>query len=63
MDGNQTFLIDKNGKARMFAFDYSFWSHDQFVENEDGVMIGITEKYADQNIVYHHVGREILENA
>lgn len=47
MDGNQTILRDKNGKKRLFAFDYSFWSHDSFTEKDDGVLVGMTEKYAD----------------
>jgi hypothetical protein len=38
MDGNRTTLFDPDDKdkKRDFFFDYSFWSHDGFVSNEDG---------------------------
>jgi hypothetical protein len=38
MDGNQTTLInfDDPKKNRSFAFDFSFWSHDEFEITQDG---------------------------
>lgn len=43
MKGNQTLLYDPNGKKRTFAFDHSFWSHDGFKEEEDGLLVPVTE--------------------
>ena len=41
MKGNQTILTNpSDGKKRPFTFDYSFWSHDGFHEDENGVIIG-----------------------
>lgn len=34
-------------RNRDFTFDYSFWSHDQFEINEDGLSVPIDSKYAD----------------
>jgi hypothetical protein len=31
MKGKQTILLDEFGNPRNFAFDYSFWSHDNFI--------------------------------
>jgi hypothetical protein len=39
MVGNMTRLYDPNNpddKHRDFTFDYSFWSHDQFIVDENG---------------------------
>lgn len=56
MVGSQTIIKDPSGgdavnKAgeRTFAFDYSFWSHDDFQENEDGYAVPASpdSKYAD----------------
>lgn len=63
MDGNTTKLINENGNVRRFAFDHSFWSHDEFDEDEEGILRATSDKYADQEFVYENVGREILENA
>ena len=52
MTKNQTILVDPNGKDRVFAFDYSFWSHDNYVEEKNGLLIPKTSKYADQTYVY-----------
>lgn len=48
---------------KKFAFDYSFWSHDGFVSREDGYSEAIDDRYADQQIVFEAVGKEILDNA
>lgn len=47
----------------MFAFDYSFWSHDDFKEEENGLMVPTSERYADQIHVYKEVGNQVLQNA
>ena len=48
MKGNQTFLYNSNGKKRKFAFDHSFWSHDGFKEEENGLLVPTDDRYADQ---------------
>ena len=35
------------GAERPFTFDYSFWSHDNFYTDENGVNIPTGPKYAD----------------
>lgn len=65
MDGNQTTLInfDDPKKNRSFAFDFSFWSHDEFEITPDGLNVPMGDKYADQRKVYELVGTQILTNA
>lgn len=61
-----TSLIDpnsKDGKPRDFSFDFSFWSHDEFIENEKGEYIATSNKYADQRKVFDAVGQQVLDNA
>ena len=55
MNGPMTTIIDPvTGQARPFTFDYSFYSHDGFVVDKDGVNVPADEQsiYADQNFVY-----------
>ena len=56
MNGPMTVLRDPSGGdninpsgERKFTFDYSFWSHDQFVNDEEGYSrpSGPDSKYAD----------------
>ena len=64
MQGSTTSIMDlKSGNKRDFSYDFSFWSHDGFVENEEGFFVGETDKYADQRRVYDLVGTDILNNA
>ena len=63
MDGNTTTLLHPQKKRRTFAFDYSFWSHDEFKEDQEGVLKPTSDKYKDQAYVYDKVGKEILESA
>ena len=64
MQGPSTLIIDpKTGKDRNFTFDYSFWSHDNFIENEEGHLIPENDKYCDQQKVYDNLGAEVLDNA
>lgn len=51
------------GAEKKFTFDYSFWSFDRFETEEDGYLRPIDDKYADQQIVFENVGKEILDNA
>lgn len=67
MNGNQTTIKNLHPKqneksSHSFSFDYSYWSHDGFID-ENGVMSGITSKYADQEQVFNQLGREVLDNA
>jgi len=49
MNGPTTIIFDPNtGDERPFTFDYSFWSHDGFTTNSDGVFVPTSDKYADQ---------------
>ena len=64
MNNNTTSLYDKKtDSSRDFTFDFSFWSHDRFIENEDGYNVAEDDKYADQQMVFDLVGKEILHNA
>ena len=47
-NGAQTVLVDPaTGSERPFTFDYSFWSHDGFSINDDGVAVATDDRYAD----------------
>lgn len=66
MDGPMTAIIDPvTGQARPFTFDYSFYSHDGFVTDEDGVHVPEEAHsiYADQSYVYRTLGEQVLDNA
>jgi hypothetical protein len=51
------------GTSKNFTFDYSFWSHDNFRINADGLNVPVTDKYADQALVYKYLGTQVLDNA
>ena len=52
-----TRIIQKEtGDTKTFVFDYSFWSHDKFLVNPEGVYEAVDEKYADQKKVYKEIG-------
>jgi hypothetical protein len=36
MQGNKTILLNEGKAPKDFAFDYSFWSHDQFTSDSNG---------------------------
>ena len=38
MQGPSTSIRDSNGKDTHFRFDESFWSHDGFVEDDNGFL-------------------------
>lgn len=48
-----------------FTFDHSFWSHDGFETNNDGVSVkdAPTSPYVDQQFVYDTLGKQVLDNA
>ena len=64
MNGNQTVIKDELGQPRTFTFDYSFWSHDSYIEQPNGYLApDDSGKYADQAYVYNQMGKQILDNA
>jgi hypothetical protein len=53
MNGSTTHIKDPNyNDVKSFVFDYSFWSHDKFTIDTDGIYRPIDDKYADQEKVY-----------
>ncbi len=48
-----------------FTFDFSYWSHDGFIEKPDGYMIPTDQssKYASQQKVFDDLGSGVLQNA
>jgi hypothetical protein len=63
MNGKQTIIHDITGKPKPYTFDYSFWSHDGFDE-EDGISKAKSgSNYADQEAVYQALGKQVLDNA
>ena len=62
--GPSTSIVDPaTGKDRPFTFDYSFWSFDEF-EDVNGYMTPIKGgNYADQQIAYEALGKQVLDNA
>lgn len=64
MDGAKTILVDPATQAeRPFTFDYSFWSHDGFEINKEGIAVKTNDQYADQDHVYDCLGKQVLDNA
>jgi kinesin family protein 1 len=63
-NGPQTTITNpETEETRTFTFDYSYWSHDEFEEEEDGLLIPISEKYADQRRIFDDLGSAVLTNA
>ncbi len=64
MEGPMTILTNpEDQKERPYTFDYSFWSHDGFENDEAGYSRAVDPKYADQQRVFDLVGKEVLDNA
>ena len=64
MKENQTIIKDELGQPRTFTFDHSFWSHDCYIEQENGYLSPDSSgKYADQSLVFETLGKQILDNA
>ena len=64
MNATQTSIQDEMGQDKTFTFDYSFWSHDQFITEEDGYLSPEPGgPYCDQKFVFNALGKEILDNA
>ncbi|XP_033735609.1 kinesin-like protein KIF28P isoform X3 [Pecten maximus] len=64
MKGNSTTITDPNsGQEKTFSFDHSYWSHDGFIEDKDGVNKSESDHYADQRRVFSDLGKGVLDNA
>ena len=66
MNGPMTTIVDPvTGQERPFTFDYSFYSHDGFVTDENGINVPEDKysPYADQSYVYQTLGEQVLDNA
>ncbi|KAL4504232.1 hypothetical protein ABPG72_021070 [Tetrahymena utriculariae] len=65
MQGNKTSLVhfEDQKKNRDFFFDFSFWSHSGFEQDETGLCKAVDQKYCDQRKVYDLVGAQMLDNA
>ena len=63
MQDTTTALIDAQGGKKYFNYDYSFWSHDDFIFDEEGYNYPATDKYADQTKLYDLIGSNVLVNA
>jgi hypothetical protein len=64
MDGNSTTILNpEDNTPKTFAFDFSYWSHDQFEVRDDGVFMATGPRYADQRRVFNDLGGNILEDA
>lgn len=49
MKGKATYIKDpESGNTKNFAFDFSYWSHDQYNEEADGYLRPADSKYDDQ---------------
>lgn len=51
MSGATTTLINPEApdeEPKSFTFDYSYWSHDGFAEDDTGYLAGSVPHYADQ---------------
>jgi kinesin family protein 1 len=67
MKGATTKLHSADGSGeepKTFTFDYSYWSHDGFTEQPDGVLAANPgSSYASQQIVFNDLGQGVLNNA
>ena len=64
MTETQTTIKDELGQPKTFTFDHSFWSHDSYIELENGYLSpDDSGKYTDQKIVFDTLGKQILDNA
>lgn len=66
MEGNTTIITDPNtGVQKKFTFDHSYWSHDGFREDSNGIFVpdGPSSKYASQKMVFDDLGIDVLDNA
>jgi len=67
MEGKGTYIKDPDtGQEKEFAFDYSYWSHDNYVipDTDNGYLVAKPgSNYDDQAKVFSDLGVEVLDNA
>lgn len=67
MKDNMTKITSpEDGKEKKFYFDYSYWSHDGFMEDKDtGILMpdSPSSNYASQQKVFDDLGIGVLDNA
>eukprot|EP00929_Paragymnodinium_shiwhaense_P024576 TRINITY_DN15078_c0_g1_i1.p1 TRINITY_DN15078_c0_g1~~TRINITY_DN15078_c0_g1_i1.p1 ORF type:complete len:1061 (+),score=318.97 TRINITY_DN15078_c0_g1_i1:168-3350(+) len=64
MAGPVTGIKAADGKVTRFTFDESFWSHDQFYNDDAGYSNALPgSNYADQRYVFEVFGKRVLDNA
>eukprot|EP00741_Cyanophora_paradoxa_P000256 tig00000402_g248.t1 len=64
MEGVQTSIVNpETNEPKHFAFDFSYWSHDGFVNDETGYSVAVSPKYASQRKVFDDLGTSVLDNA
>ena len=66
MEENTTLIKnphDPNAEPKKFTFDYSYWSHDGYKEDDEGYMHIDDPKYCDQKRVFQDLGEGVLKNA
>ncbi|KAJ8041556.1 Kinesin-like protein KIF28P [Holothuria leucospilota] len=67
MSGPQTRIQNPetpNEEPKTFAFDFSYWSHDKFTEDSEGVLHPVPgSHYASQQMVFDDLGQGVLDNA
>ena len=51
-------------EPKKFSFDYSYWSHDGFQEDSEGILVESGgSNYASQRLVFEELGQGVLDNA
>lgn len=57
--------VQGDGAEKKFTFDYSLWSFDGFVVQENGYTVkdGPNSIYKDQQYVFDKIGLDVLNNA
>ncbi|XP_041350719.1 kinesin-like protein KIF28P [Gigantopelta aegis] len=65
MEGKSTTIKNpETGDSKTFSFDYSYWSHDGFTEDQNGVFLpNEGSNYSDQQSVFRNLGQGVLDNA
>ncbi len=61
-DACTTIIHPDTKEPKPFTFDYSYWSHDGFHE-ENGHLVGDSPKYATQQMVFDDLGKSVLTSA
>ncbi|KAK2159394.1 hypothetical protein LSH36_154g12000 [Paralvinella palmiformis] len=65
-DNSTTITNPATGEKKVFAYDHSYWSHDGYNVDPDGIFVSEPDHeppYADQQNVFNDLGRGVLDNA